>query len=83
MGLRGGGSSRAVRVGSISRLTSVPPGWLSGVLAGGGESGWVSGGQDVAIVVDVDVNDVLVADQAGDGRVGWMRHEVVGGGDLA
>ena len=49
----------------------------------GGESGGVSGGQDVAVVVDVDVDDVLVADEAGDGRVGWMRDEVVGGGDPA
>jgi hypothetical protein len=43
----------------------------------------VSGGEDVAVLVDVDVDDVLVADQAGDGRVGGVRDDVVGAGDLA
>ena len=43
----------------------------------------MSAGEDVAIVVDVDVDDVLIADQAGNGHVDWARDEVVGGGDLA
>jgi hypothetical protein len=49
----------------------------------GGESGGVSGQENVAGVVDVSVDDVLVADEVGDGRVGRACHEVRRGRDLA
>jgi hypothetical protein len=48
-----------------------------------GQSDRTSGGEHGAIVVDVDVDDVLVADEPGDRRVGRARHEVVGRRDLA
>src|SRR4051812_2181083 len=43
----------------------------------------MSGGQHVAGVVDLDVQHVLVADQAGDGGVGGGGYEVGAGGGLA
>src|SRR3954466_13056657 len=43
----------------------------------------MSAGQHVAGVVDLDVQHVLVADQAGDGGVGGMGYEVGAGRGLA
>ena len=78
----GGGKSAVARVAHVDRGG---PDREAGCAASrrGGESGGVSGGQDVAGLVDVDVDDVLVAEQAGNGRVGRVPHQVGGGSDLA